>query len=63
MTLPLNGYKAFYRHKTDEVYAVSMLHAQRLAAAHFKAKKSYEVSVVLCEKAGEVVSHSTAEFS
>lgn len=58
----LNGYKAFYRGKEIEVRAGSALAAQRLAAERFKARKSYDVSVVLCEKAGETVTHSTAEF-
>lgn len=58
----MNGYKAFWKGKSIEVRAATMLEAQRKAAAIFKARKSYEVAVVLCEKAGETVSHSTAEF-
>ena len=54
----MNGYKAFYKGKSIEVYAPSSYDAQLNAAKQFKAKKSYEVTVVLCEKAGEQVTHS-----
>lgn len=53
----MNGYIAFYKNKKMEVYADSSYAAQQKAAAQFKAKKSYEVNVVLCEKAGEQVLH------
>jgi len=46
----MNGYKAFYRGKTTEIYAETSYSAQQKAAAHFKAKKTYDVSVMLCEK-------------
>jgi hypothetical protein len=54
----MNGYKAFYRGKTTEVMADTSFQAQEKAAAFFKAKKSYEVTVVLCEKNGEQVVHA-----
>ncbi len=60
----MNGYKAFYRGKTCEVLAETSLKAQALAAEKFSRKalvKSYEVTVVLCEKDGEQVTHSTSE--
>lgn len=53
----MNGYKAFYRGKSIEVMANTSLEAQTKAAAQFKAKKSYEVTVMLCEKNGEQVTH------
>lgn len=56
----MNGYKAFYKNKTAEVYADSTYQAQQIAAQQFKAKRSYEVTVMLCEKAGQQVTH-TAE--
>lgn len=57
----MNGYKAFYKGKELEVYADSSYQAQLKAAQLFKAKKSYDVSVILCERAdGSVVTHSTA---
>lgn len=59
-TTPQNGYKAFFKDKTCEVYANSSHEAQKKAAALFKARKQYDVSVILCEKAGESVTHSTA---
>ncbi len=54
----MNGYKAFYRGKTTEIYADTSFQAQEKAAKFFKAKKSYEVTVMLCEKAGEQVVHT-----
>ena len=54
---PLNGYKAFYKNKSIEVYAATSYKAQLKAAEQFKAKKSYQVTVVLCEKDGEQVTH------
>jgi hypothetical protein len=60
----MNGYKAFYNKKTHDLYAESLYKAKLAAIAHFKPRKSQEhmVSVVLCEKGGETVTHSTAEF-
>lgn len=55
----MNGYKAFYKNKETEVYANSSYEAQTKAAQYFKAKKQYEVTVVLCELNGEQVTHST----
>ncbi len=55
----MNGYKAFYRNKTTEVYAATSYAAQIEAAKFFKAKKSYEVTVMLCERQdGSQVTHS-----
>jgi hypothetical protein len=55
----MNGYIAFYRGRQIEVYADSSYDAQQKAAAVFKARKSYEVTVVLAEKGGQQVVHST----
>jgi hypothetical protein len=55
----MNGYKAFYRSKSIEVYADTSYQAQQKAAIQFKAKKSWEVSVYLCEKNGEQYVQST----
>jgi hypothetical protein len=57
----MNGYKCFYKGKTCEVYADTSYQAQQLAAQKFKAKKSYEVSVFLCEKQGEQVTHTATD--
>jgi hypothetical protein len=51
----MNGYIAFYRGKQVEVYAVSSYEAQQKAAVVFKARKSYEVTVMLAEKDGRSV--------
>lgn len=53
----MNGYKAFYRNKTCEVMASTSYEAQQKAALIFKAKKAYDVNVILCEKEGEQVTH------
>lgn len=53
----MNGYVAFYRGKRTEVYADTTLEAQTKAAAHFKARKQHEVTVVLAEQDGEQVTH------
>lgn len=56
----MNGYIAFYRGKQIEVYAPTSYEAQQIAAKQLKAKKSYEVTVMLAERNGEQVTH-TAE--
>ena len=55
----MNGYIALYRGKRVEVYAEDMSKAKDKAVAAFKAKKAYEVSVHLAERAGEVVQQYT----
>ena len=55
----MNGYIAFYRGKQLEVLADSSYAAQQKAAALFKARKAYEVTVVLAERHGQQVEHST----
>lgn len=57
----MNGYIAFYRGKQVEVYAPTSYEAQTKAAAIFKAKKSYEVTVMLAERDGEQVVHTAME--
>lgn len=53
------GYVCFYKGKRIEVYANGTYAAQKLAAAHFKAKKSYDVNVILAERAdGSTVEHT-----
>lgn len=53
----MNGYKCFYKGRTCEVYADTSYAAQKQAAKIFKARKTHEVAVVLCEKNGEQVTH------
>ena len=50
----MNGYICLYRGKQKEVYASTSLEAQKKAAAEFKARKQYEVDVVLCETDVEI---------
>lgn len=58
----MNGYIAFYRGKQLEVLADSSYAAQQKAAALFKARKAYEVTVVLAERDGQQVEHSTGGY-
>ena len=59
MTTPdLYGYVCFYRSKRLEVYAGTSHEAQQKAAALFKARKTYEVSVCLAEIDGQPVLHT-----
>ena len=58
----MNGYVAFYKGKRTEVHVNTSVEAQQKAAQQFKAKKSYEVTVVLAEKGGQPVIHSGAEL-
>ena len=53
----MNTYHAFYKGKKIEVQAETAYKAQLKAAEVFKAKKSYQVNVVLVAKAGEQVTH------
>jgi len=55
----MNGYKAFYRGKTLDVMAPTSREAQTIAAQKFKARKAYEVDVMLCQLDGAQVTHST----
>lgn len=45
----MRTYKAFYKSRVIEVQAETSYAAQQLAAQLYKAKKSYEVTVVLCD--------------
>ena len=58
----MNGYKAFWRGKTTEVRAETSFKAQQMAAAHWKVRKSHEITVVLCERAdGSQVVHTAVD--
>jgi len=59
MEKQMNGYIAMYRGKKLEVYADTKLEAQNKAAQTFKAKKSWEVDVYLCEVDGKQHYQST----
>ena len=59
----LNGYIAFYKGKKMEVEAKTSYEAQQIAAKAFKAKKPYEVSVVLAEKDGKQVTHAPQDVT
>ncbi len=54
----MNGYKAFYMGREIEVTAETSYQAQKKAAELFNARKSYDVTVMLCEAEGEQVTHA-----
>ena len=63
----MNLYKAFYKNQSREVKADSMLDARDKAAAGFKAKRAYDVTVLLVAKdidgpKPEQVVHSTGSL-
>lgn len=58
-----NKYKAFYKGKTTIVEADTSYQAQLEAAKFFKAKKSYDVTVMLLEKDGKEYVHSTSSLA
>lgn len=51
------GYIAFYNGKQVEVRADTSLEAQKLAAAYFRCKQPYKVTVVLAEINSKPVEH------
>ncbi len=57
-----NGYIAFWKNKKTEVMADTSYEAQKLAAHYFRCKKTHEVVVMLAEKNGEQVIHSTGSL-
>ena len=53
------GYVAFYRGKRLEVHALTSLEARDIAARQFKARKPWDVTVVLAEAPdGSTVEHT-----
>lgn len=58
----MNKYLALYKGKRAEVEAETSYEAQKKAAVHFKAKKTYEVTVYLTESDGKEVIHSTSSI-
>ena len=57
-----NGYIGLYKGKQYEVYANTTFEAQEKLAKQLKVKRSYEISIYLCEKNGKDVIHSTCEL-
>ena len=58
----MNIYHAFYKGKKVEVKAETPYAAQLKAAAEFKAKKSYEVAVVVVAVGERLVVHDGSEL-
>lgn len=53
----MNKYKCFYKNKTTEVEAETIFTAQKIAQSFFKAKKAWEISVILGEQDGREIIH------
>jgi hypothetical protein len=59
----MNTYHAWYRGKEMELQARSSLEAQTKAAAHFKARHDWDVTIMLVALAsGKKVVHSASDF-
>jgi hypothetical protein len=57
------GYKCFYKGRTIEVWANTLLEARDFAASYFKAKKPWDVTAILCERPdGSTVEHDPSEL-
>lgn len=56
----LNTYQCFYRGRQTQLQAETSYLAQQHAAKYFKAKKAYDVTVILVAHGDEPVVHSTA---
>jgi len=54
----MNGYIAFYKNKQLEIYAKTSYEAQQKAAQQFRAKKSYDVTVMLAEINNKQIVHN-----
>lgn len=54
----MNGYKAFYKNRQIEVQANTSYEAQQKAAKAMNAKKSYDVTVILCELEDKQITHN-----
>jgi hypothetical protein len=58
----MNTYIAYYKGKQIAVSAATSYEAQQKAALVFKARKSYDVTVVLAAKEGAPVVHDGASL-
>jgi hypothetical protein len=58
----MNKYKCFYNKRSIEIDAFTTLEAQNKAAAQFKARKSWQVTVMLlCLSDGKEVIHKAVD--
>ncbi len=56
----MKGYICLHKGKKYEVYAQTSYEAQLKCAQENKIKKGYEITVMLAEKDGQQVTHSTS---
>jgi hypothetical protein len=58
----MNEYVAFYKGKDCVVFADTSYEAQQFAVAVLKPRRRYDITVMLAEKDGVPVIHSTTEI-
>jgi hypothetical protein len=58
----MNTYRVSYKGRQHVVTAATTYEAQKLGASHFKAKRSWEVHVVLLALNGVLYVHSTSSL-
>ena len=58
----MNGYIGFYKGKQYEVQSDTSYHAQQAFAQKYGIKKSYEITIVLCEIEGQQVTHNPQDI-
>lgn len=58
----MNTYKAFYKGRQLELKAETSLRAQKIANITFKAKKRYEITIVLVAKGDEPVKFDPSQI-
>lgn len=57
------GYVAFFKGTRYEVYGKTLIAARDIVQKHCKAKKGYDINIMLAEKPnGETVTHHPAEL-
>lgn len=57
----MNGYIALHRGRRWECRANTTFEAQKLAAAHWKVRRAYEITVMLAEKDGRPYVHTAVD--
>jgi len=58
----MNTYQAFYKGREVQIEATTSREAQQLACVCFKAKKAYEITIVLVSVEGTQYTHSPASL-
>lgn len=59
----MNKYLCFYRGRTLTIEASTSYEASKKAAKEFKAKRSWDVSVIIAESSGKSVTHNPKDIA